>query len=418
MSSGRIDPKLHLAVLTVLVGVGSGVSGAVVAVLLRLVQHVAYGYDTGTFLDGVEQAPPWLRVTALVGAGLIGGIGWWALRRWGRPEVRVQDALDGRTMPTATTLATVGLQITVIALGASIGREVAPRLLGGLIADRLAADRVSPRARRILIACGAGAGLAAVYNVPLGGALFTLEVLLAELSPATVLAAGVTAAIATVVARVAVPDTSLYVMPAVHTTPSLLLCAALTGAALGVGGTAFLRLLAVARRHQPTGWRLAVVMPIVFAIVGAAAIVFPELLGNGRALGQVAFGLLAPAGALATLALLKAALTAGTIASGAEGGTLTPSVSIGAAAGAAAAGAWSLIQPDIPIAAGALVGAAAFLAVTLRAPITAAVLVLEFAGANAAMVLPVLIGVACAAAVHHGIRISRSRRCPDARTLR
>lgn len=409
---------LPVAVLAVLVGIGSGIAGAVVAVLLRLVQRLAYGYDTGTFLDGVEQAPPWLRLAALVGAGLIGGFGWWALRRWGRPEVRVQDALAGRAMPTATTLATVALQITVIALGASIGREVAPRLLGGLVADKLAADRVSPRTRRILIACGAGAGLAAVYNVPLGGALFTLEVLLAEFSPATVLAAGVTAAIATVVARVAVPDTSLYVMPAVHMTGSLLLCAALIGPALGVAATGFLRLLTVARRHQPTGWKLTVVMPAVFALVGTAAIVFPELLGNGRALGQVAFGLLAPAGALATLALLKAALTAGTIASGAEGGTLTPSVSIGAAAGAAAAGAWSLIQPDVPIAAGALVGAAAFLAVTLRAPITAAVLVLEFAGANASMVLPVLIGVAGAATVHHAIRVSWSSRRSGSRSER
>lgn len=395
MSLPLVRSALRIVVLTALTGLGAGLGALLVAALLRLVQHSVYGYASGTFLDGVREAPPGLRVAALAVAGLVGGFGWWALRRWARPAVRVEEALDGAGMPSGTTVATAALQITVVALGASIGREVAPRMLGALVADKLSVH-VSPRTRRILVACGAGAGLGAVYNVPLGGALFSLEVLLGEFGPSAVLVATSTSVIATLVARPVVPNTFLYLTRSMHQTPSLVVYAALVGPILGFVGWVFLRLNA-AERPRPEGWRVLIVMPLVFTAVGTVAIAFPALLGNGRALGQVAFGLLAPAGVLALLALLKLLVTTATIASGAEGGSLTPSVAIGAAAGAAGAVAWSLVQPDLSISAGAVVGAAAVLAVTLNAPLTAGVLVLEFTGSSAQMILPVLITVAGAA---------------------
>src|SRR5579875_2585440 len=110
-SHGRTGRMLLLVVITELVGIGAGVAGSVVAALLRVVQRLAYGYDTGSFLSGVEDAAPAVRVVALGVAGLVGGLGWWALRRWGPQEVRVEDALEGRTMPISTTFATVSLQI-------------------------------------------------------------------------------------------------------------------------------------------------------------------------------------------------------------------------------------------------------------------------------------------------------------------
>ncbi|MCH5770583.1 chloride channel protein, partial [Salmonella enterica] len=64
-------------------------------------------------------------------------------------------------------------------LGSPLGREVAPREVGALAAGGVSAWlRLPPDQRRLIVACGAGAGLAAVYNVPLGAALFVLEVLL------------------------------------------------------------------------------------------------------------------------------------------------------------------------------------------------------------------------------------------------
>ena len=78
----------------------------------------------------------------------------------------------------------------IVALGASLGREAAPQQAGAAFASTLSDWAKLPDwQRRLLVACGAGAGMAAVYNVPLGGALFALEVLLGTLTLPLVLPA-------------------------------------------------------------------------------------------------------------------------------------------------------------------------------------------------------------------------------------
>ncbi|QNE45634.1 chloride channel protein [Glaciihabitans sp. INWT7] len=389
----------RLVAVTALVGIGAGVSGLLVSLALREIEHLAYGYSSGTFLDGVSQASPGLRVSALAVAGLIGGVGWWSLRRWGAAVVSVERSMDGGRMPALSTLANAGLQVIIVGLGASIGREVAPRELGAAIAGWLSEKSgVTARERRILIACGAGAGLAAVYSVPLGGALFAVEILLAEISFATALPALATAAI---VARIAVPTTPLYEVPRFDLTPSLFVWALIAGPLLGFAAVGFVRLVRVAERLRPRSWGILLVMPAVFTIVGVIALWFPEVLGNGRALGQTAFSGLAPFGILGVLALVKLVTTTATIGSGAAGGTLTPSLAIGASLGAALGGLWELAWPGGPVAAFAFVAAAAFLASTMRAPFTAIVLVIEFTNQGPALLVPTMLCVAGAVTVSY-----------------
>ncbi|MFC5503523.1 chloride channel protein [Lysinimonas soli] len=393
---------LRLIVVTILVGVGSGIGGLLVSLVLHAVEHLAYGYSSGTFLDGVLASSPQRRLIALCVAGVLGALGWWALRRWGRPVVSVERGVDGARMPALTTALNATLQIVVVGLGASVGREVAPRELGALVGGWLS-DRagLTARERRILVACGAGAGLAAVYNVPLGGAVFAIEILLAELSLATVLPALATAAIATLVARIGVPADPLYVVPQLSVTPSLLVWAVVAGPVLGFAALGFVKVVDFAGDHRPRGWRILAIMPIAFAIVGALSIVFPEILGNGRALGQVAFSGTLALGMLAVTALVKAFATAGTIGSGAAGGTLTPALAIGASLGIVLGGCWSLLWPGTPAAAFAFVAGAAFLASSLRAPFTAVILVVEFTGQGPVILLPTIVAVAGAIAVTH-----------------
>lgn len=89
----------------------------------------------------------------------------------------------------------------MVGMGASIGREAAPKLMGGVSGSLLARwTKLTPAQRRLLVACGAGAGLAAVYNVPLGGALFTAEVLYGSLNLPVILPALACSAIATLTA--------------------------------------------------------------------------------------------------------------------------------------------------------------------------------------------------------------------------
>lgn len=404
---------LRLVVVTALVGIGSGIGGSLVYLALHGIQHLAYGYTEGTFIDGLLLSSPVNRVVSLTIAGVIGGVGWWLLRRWARRRremavVSVEAAVNGKRMPRVTTVVNAALQVVIVGLGASIGREVAPREIGALIADWLSERAgVNARERRILVACGAGAGLAAVYNVPLGGAVFAVEILLSEISFATLLPALATSAIATLVARVVVSPDPLYPIPQFPLMPSVVVWSILAGPIVGFAAVGFVRLVNLAQTRRPKSWGILIAMPLVLAAVGVVSIWFPAILGNGRSLAQIAFTASLPILLIIALLVLKVISTVATIGVGAAGGTLTPSLAIGAAFGLGLGALWSVAWPGAPIGVFALIGAAAFLAVTMRAPITAVLLVVEFTNQGSAVFAPVMLCVAGAVAV--GYMLERSR---------
>ncbi|MFJ3383760.1 MULTISPECIES: chloride channel protein [unclassified Curtobacterium] len=411
---------LKLVVVTGLVGVAGGIAGVSVWLALQLIQFVAFGYPFAGHLEAADAPSALNRFLALVAAGVLTGFAWWALRRWGRPIVSVPGAVNGKRMPTLATLANAGVQILAVGLGASIGKEVAPREIGAWLAQLVTARAgLSKRETKILVACGAAAGLAAVYDVPLGGALFAVEVLLGELTFATALPAFATSAVAAFVARLVIPDEVLYHVPAMHMSPSLLVWAVVVGPVLGFAGVGFVKLTNRLQGIAPKGWHLLVVLPVVFAMVGLIAVPFPEILGNGRALGVLAMNTsvddgamlgFAPIVLLLVLGIIRTITTSATIGAGAVGGTLTPSIAIGAAFGGFLGGAWILLWPaDGPgLASFAFIGAAAFLATTMRAPFTALVLVVEFTEQGTDILIPSLLAVSGSVAVGYVLARRRS----------
>src|SRR6266851_3532568 len=168
---------LILVLVTFATGVAAGLGGMGLALLLRLVQHIAYGHGLHSilgrvsFLQEVTAASDLRRFLALCSCGAVAGVGWWLLYRFGTPLVSIRQAVrKGDRMPFGVTLTHAILQIVTVGLGSPLGREVAPRELGAALATKLSARaNLTPECTRIMIACGAGAGLAAVYNVPLGG---------------------------------------------------------------------------------------------------------------------------------------------------------------------------------------------------------------------------------------------------------
>src|SRR5207302_1207142 len=122
---------------------------------------------------------------ALLAAAVILIIGLRVLGRMSTGGTEVSEALwlrSGR-LEFLPSLARGTLSIVTVGMGVSLGREAAPQLFGAATASRLCdwAD-VPVWQRRLLVAAGAGAGFAAVYNVPLGGTLLALEVLLGTLA--------------------------------------------------------------------------------------------------------------------------------------------------------------------------------------------------------------------------------------------
>jgi len=405
---------LILVLVTFATGVTSGLGGLALASLLRLVQHVAYGHGLHTmarqqsFLQEVTMASDLRRFLALCSCGAVAGIGWWLLYRFGAPLVSIRQAVrKGERMPLWPTLIHAILQIVTVGLGSPLGREVAPRELGAALATKVCARaNLTPERTRIMIACGAGAGLAAVYNVPLGGTLFTLEVLLGTFSLPASVPALATCVIATLVASLGLGNGLQYSVPPLAISPSIVVWSLLAGPVLGVAAYLFVKATEAGRARAPKDWRLAAWCSLVFPIIGLLAIPFPQLLGNGKGLAQAGFDNEVGLTLAATLLLLRVVILVASLRAGAEGGLLTPGLSIGALLGIILGGFWNNIWPTGSLADFAIIGGAAFLASSMKMPLTAIVLTIEFTGISQKFLVPLSLAVAGSVSIFHLCRAS------------
>ncbi|MGD0646893.1 MAG: chloride channel protein [Acidobacteriaceae bacterium] len=401
---------LTLPAVTVAVGLASGLGGMALGLLLHFIQHVAYGYSLHSlishesFLEGVSGASPMRRFVTLCVCAAIAGIGWSTLYTFGKPLVSIGKAVKGDLpkMPLLSTVFHVLLQIITVALGSPLGREVAPRELGAVLATRLSdLARLGAENRRIMIACGAGAGLASVYNVPLGGALFTLEVLLGTLGLSALIPALATSVIAAMVAWIGLGNVAQYSVPHLVVSPSLIVWSFVSGPVFGFSAYWFVRAAGAVRARAPRDWRVLPWCAVVFPAIGLLAIQYPQLLGNGKGLAQAGFDGDLGLTRAATLFVLKLLVTLGALRAGAAAGMLTPGLALGGLFGCALGALWNHAWPSVPLGAFAIVGSAAFLASSMKMPLTAIVLILEFTRVGHDFLFPMSLSVAGSIAVFH-----------------
>ena len=394
LASVGATPRFWLVLLGT--GVGAGLGSAALLLLLRAVQQVSFGFSAESFLQGVQGSSPTRRILVLALAGLVVGLGGWALSAGFSSVTGVFEALwaPGSRMRFVPSALHATLQIVTVAMGSSLGREAAPKELGAAIGSRLADIMgLPPQQCRLLLAAGAGAGMAAVYNVPFGGGLFAAEVLLASFALRLVLPVLLAAVIATVVAWVAVPPVPTYTLPAYGATGSMMVWSVLFGPLAGLVAAAFVWLVHHAKRHRPRSWRLPLTAVPVYAGLGAVAIGYPELLGNGKGAAQFAFDGSAGLGLLAALVLLKPLASAACLRAGGTGGLFTPSVAIGALLGGATQHLWTAAWPSNDAGGFAVVGAAAVLAATTQGPISSIVLAVELTHVGPSLLVPMLLAV-------------------------
>ncbi|CBN86757.1 voltage gated chloride channel related protein [Neisseria lactamica 020-06] len=368
---------------------------------MHFIQHTAYGYGADgvytSFREGVARASEGRRLGVLILCGMLAGGGWWLLKRFGKPQIGIKAALKQplRGLPFLTTVFHVLLQIITVGLGSPLGREVAPREMTAAFAfaggRRLDLDEDE---MRLLIACASGAGLAAVYNVPLASTLFILEAMLGVWTQQAVAAALLTSVIAAAVARIGLGDVQQYHPANLAVNTSLLWFSAVIGPILGATAVYFRRSaekFPFLKRDNPRIIPLAIAL---FALIGAIAVWFPEILGNGKAGNQLTFGGLTGWQYALELAAVKWLVVLMALAAGAYGGLITPSMMLGSTISFAAAAAWNSVFPEMPSESAAVVGAAVFLGVSLNMPLTAAVFVLELTYAPAALLMPLCTGMA------------------------
>jgi H+/Cl- antiporter ClcA len=306
------------------------------------------------------------------------------------------------------------LSAIVVGMGASLGREGAPKQAGAVLANLFANQgRLSDEQRRLLVACGAGAGMAAAYGVPLGGALFALEVLRGMLALRLVLPALLTSLAATTVAWLVLPNTPTYAIPAFSNSAGALALALVIGPIAGVISVGYVRLIAWSDRNKPGGWKRFAAPVLALGLLGLMSIEFPQLLGNGRDVSQLLFtsGVMSLA-LLGALLVMKPAATALCLGSGTPGGLFTPSLTLGALLGATLGTVLSPLLPGIPIGLSALLGAGSVLAATTQGPISTVVLLMELTGRDRSFIAPLLLGVITATLVS---RMIEPRSIYDAR---
>jgi len=387
-----------------LTGVATGLFGDLMMWILFNVQYLAFGYHSGSLQHGIEQASALRRVSSLLIAGAFGGVAWYLLRRYTRGErSEIDDAIwngDGR-LSFRRSLGTSLISEVVIGMGASIGREAAPKLLGGASASVLAGwTGLSAAQRRLLVACGGGAGLAAVYNVPLGGALFTAEILCGSVALPVMLPALACSGIATFTAWIYLPASATYTgIPDYRFSASLMTWAVLAGPVIGLISAAYIRLIGWVSHHRAAGSRVLYAPVIAFGILGVIGIWYPQLFGNGKDMADAAFRGVGSLSLLLALFALKPLVTALCLGSGASGGLFTPTLSTGAVLGGALGMAWNLAWPGSPSGAFAMVGAAAMIGAAMQAPLAALALVLELTHRGFGLMVPMVTATVIATAV-------------------
>jgi H+/Cl- antiporter ClcA len=406
----RPRPYLDFFCAVVIVGVLAGVAGMSTTFVLRFVQHVTYHYSFGTMLVGVTGSSRVRRVVGPMIGGALAGIGWWILRR--RTEVPPLAGTIARhdRVPRLPWSIDAVLQVLLVGSGASLGREGAPRQFAAALGDLGIGwlKRLSPRDREILLACAAGAGLGAVYAVPVAGALFSARILLNTWHPRALGAALITSSLAVAIGSASTHNQPNLDWPIGESTYLLTAHGLLLAPLTLVVGLAFNRLMAAARPASAMKtWVLVPALAGAGLVMGVCSHWWPELPGNGRSILTVSLASGMTLTSAIAILLLKPLLTALFLRAGGAGGMLTPSLATGAAAGSVLILTinW-LTGAQLHTPAVSLAGAAGVLAVTQGSPIWAAIFVWELARPPLWLLLVFLLTATGA----HGLKVFAERR--------
>jgi len=283
------------------------------------------------------------------------------------------------------------MQIAIVGAGASVGKEGAPREFGALLGSCLSREcSLTLKDQKVLIACGAGAGLAAVYQVPFASSLFIFETLGLAYSWQNFLLVLTSTYLATWVARPIVGHDAIYHLSTVSWSASSFLQAILIALIVTPLALVFSSLAKWASRKRRKDESILWALPLAFLVLGGLVFFFPIFMGNGQVLAQALLSR-QPVPYLPLALAMKGLLVYLLLRNGAYGGTLTPSFALGIGSGYLVTLLLTVVGIHLDPALGMLLGATVFLGTTLQAPLTAIALSLGFTGQDWILTIPLVL---------------------------
>ncbi len=386
--------------LTIL-GLVSGILAGSVIVLFRLaIENVQVSFLPNGNTENYEALSASLRFGLPAIGGLVIGLIFQSLSHTGSVQVGIVHVLErlsyyqGHLPFRNFVMQFFGAAISIIS-GHSLGREGPSVHLGSASGSLLGQWLHLPNnSIQTLVACGAAAGIAASFNTPLAGVVFSMEVIMMEYTIAGFIPVILAAVSATAVSRLVFGAESAFSLPSFQLAslfelPYLLIM----GLVIGALAAAFISSLKWTTEvsGKVDIWKRLTLAGI---LTGLCALVVPEIMGigydtvNQAMLGQISIGV------LILIVLFKLLASTVGLGLGLPGGLIAPTLVIGAAAGGVLGLVAAMTFPDQTASPGfyAMLGMAAMMAATLQAPLAALIALLELT-ANPNIILPGMLAV-------------------------
>ncbi|WP_099864669.1 chloride channel protein [Pararhizobium haloflavum] len=407
----RQDKRMRLWVLSLAVGIGVAIAAIAFREGIGLVQLLWLGDSTEHVLSATRRVPWYVILAAPAAGGLVVGLMLQFLLPSRRPQ-GVADVIETR----AITGRQIGFRegilssiATVISLGAgaSAGREGPVVHLGATLASGIGRHLALPEwNRRTLLGAGVAAAISASFNAPIAGVLFAHEVILGHYAMRSFVPIVIASSVAGVMSRLHFGDSAAFLVPAYNVTsywefPAFALLGVV--AAIVAVGFQFALFSAdyLARLVTIPLWLRPVVGGM---IIGAIAVFFPQILGVGYEVTDMALWGQLSLVTMLTLIVVKAAATAITLASRFGGGIFSPSLYLGAMTGGAFGIIAASLFPDLASSQAlySILGMGAVAGAVLGAPISTTMIVFELTGGYALSVA-LLLSVAIAHGMNQAI---------------
>jgi CIC family chloride channel protein len=392
--------------LAAVVGAIAGVVVAIMGDTVDMLHEIFFRLAPGERLSGRLVLDPWLAVAVPVLGGILFGLGSELIKRW-RPDQEIDpieaNALHGGRMSLLGSFIVAVQTVWSSGVGASVGLEAGYTQMSAGIASRIGnAFRLRRGDLRILVGCGAAAGIAGAFGAPLAGAFYGFELIIGSYSPISLAPVGIASLIGFLVAHYFSPA-ELGVVAPEKTTIVLhdLVLAATLGLLASMLGIVLMRGVAICEAmFQKLKLRPTLRTGLGGVVVGLLAILSPQVMSSGHGALRVAGMLDLSFRAVLLLFVLKILASIASLGSGFRGGLFFSSLLIGALGGHLLAVALTMFFPTAYFDpnAYAVIGMSALAASVIGGPLTMIFIALETTG-DLWLTTAVLIAVIIAAQV-------------------